>query len=121
MASSAFDGPPIPGRTPNRCRPRSTACAASVTMSSTRHHDGRAEERGFMTEEALTARELGRRSRAAVYARDRDGWLGLFTDDAVVQDPIGPSPFDPDGNGHQGRLAALRAFWEYDALELVEI
>jgi hypothetical protein len=54
-----------------------------------------------------------------VYARDRDGWL--FTDDAVVQDPIGPSPFDPDGNGHQGRLAALRAFWEYDALELVEI
>ena len=137
-----------------------------------------------MTEETLTARELGRRSRAAVHAKDRDGWLGLFADNAVVQDPIGPSPFDPEGNGHRGReaiaafydnviapsdaitfeieqsylcgaevadvgiirttlaggthqavvrgvytyrsngvgkLAALRAFWEFDALELVEI
>jgi steroid Delta-isomerase len=137
-----------------------------------------------MTEEALTARELGIRSRAAVHAKDRDGWLDLFADDAVVQDPIGPSPFDPEGLGHQGReaiaafydtviapsdaisfeieqsylcgsevadvgiirttlaggthqaivhgvytyrsngagkLAALRAFWEFDALELVEI
>jgi ketosteroid isomerase-like protein len=137
-----------------------------------------------MSEETLTARELGRRSRAAVHAKDRDGWLRLFAEDAVVQDPIGPSPFDPEGNGHQGReaiaafydnviapsdaitfeieqsylcgaevadvgiirttlaggthqavvrgvytyrsngvgkLAALRAFWEFDALELVEI
>jgi hypothetical protein len=119
-----------------------------------------------------------------VHAKDRDGWLGLFADDAVVQDPIGPSPFDPEGNGHRGpeaiaafydtviapsdaitfeieqsylcgaevadvgiirttlaggthqavvrgvytyrsngvgKLAALRAFWEFDALELVEI
>jgi ketosteroid isomerase-like protein len=110
--------------------------------------------------------------------------LDLFAPDAVVQDPIGPSPFDPQGNGHHGReaiaafydtviapsdaiefeieqsylcgdevadvgtirttlaggthqavvhgvytyrsngagkLAALRAFWEFDALELVEI
>ena len=105
-------------------------------------------------------------------------------DDAVVADPIGPSPFDPEGKGHvgreaiaafydtviapseaisfeitesylcgdevadvgvirttlaggthqavvrgvytyrsdgAGRLAALRAFWEFDALELVEL
>jgi steroid delta-isomerase len=137
-----------------------------------------------MTEESLTARELGIRSRAAVHARDREGWLDLFADDAVVQDPIGPSPFDPDGTGHHGkeaiaafydsvigpsdaisfeieqsylcgdevadvgvirttlaggthqavvrgvytyrsngagRLAALRAFWEFDALELIEL
>lgn len=137
-----------------------------------------------MDAEAPTARELGIRSRAAVHARDRDGWLDLFADDAVVQDPIGPSPFDPEGKGHHGReaiaafydtviapsesitfeieqsylcgaevadvgiirttlaggthqavvrgvytyrsdgagkLAALRAFWEFDALELVEI
>ncbi|MHB8220918.1 MAG: nuclear transport factor 2 family protein [Acidimicrobiales bacterium] len=129
------------------------------------------------------ARELGRRSRAAVEARDREGWLDLFAADAVVADPIGPSPFDPEGHGHHGReaiaafydtviapseritfeiersylcgdevadvgiirttlaggkhvavvrgvytyrsdgagkLAALRAFWEYDAVELVE-
>ena len=137
-----------------------------------------------MAEEALTARELGIRSRAAVHARDREGWLNLFAEDAVVQDPIGPSPFDPEGKGHHGKeaiaafydtviapsesitfeieqsylcgaevadvgvirttlaggahqavvrgvytyrsngdgkLAALRAFWEFDSLELVEI
>ncbi len=136
-----------------------------------------------MKERNLTARELGIRSRAAVHARDREGWLDLFAADAVVQDPIGPSPFDPEGKGHRGRegiaafydtviapseaitfeisesylcgdevadvgiirttlaggthqavvhgvytyrsngagkLAALRAFWEFDALELVE-
>lgn len=134
--------------------------------------------------DALTARELGIRSRAAVHAKDREGWLTLFADDAVVADPIGPSPFDPDGQGHRGKdaiaafydtviapseaitfeieqsylcgdevadvgiirttlaggrhqaivrgvytyraddagkLAALRAFWEFDALELVEL
>ncbi len=130
------------------------------------------------------ARELGIRSRAAVEAGDRDGWLDIFAPDAVVQDPIGPSPFDPEGKGHKGReaiarfydtviapseritfeiensylcgdevadvgiirttlaggthmavvrgvytyrsdgagrLAALRAFWEFDALEMVEL
>ena len=137
-----------------------------------------------MAEEVPNARELGIRSRAAVSAGDREGWLALFADDAVVADPIGPSPFDPEGKGHvgreaiaafydtviapseaisfeitesylcgdeaadvgvirttlaggthqavvrgvytyrsdgAGRLAALRAFWEFDALELVEL
>jgi steroid delta-isomerase len=64
-----------------------------------------------MTDEALTARELGRRSRAAVHAKDRDGWLDLFADDAIVQDPIGPSPFDPEGRGHRGR-EAIAAFYD---------
>jgi steroid Delta-isomerase len=64
-----------------------------------------------MTEEPLTARELGIRSRAAVQAGDRDGWLDLFAEDAVVQDPIGPSPFDPDGTGHHGR-EAIAAFYD---------
>jgi len=137
-----------------------------------------------MTAESLSARELGLRSRAAVVARDREAWLDLFAPDALVQDPVGPSPFDPEGKGHQGReaiaafydnviatseaiefkidqsylcgdevadvgvirttiaggthqaivhgvymyrsngagqIASLRAFWEFDALELVEI
>jgi ketosteroid isomerase-like protein len=137
-----------------------------------------------MSDSTLTARELGLRSRAAVAAKDRDGWLDLFAVDAVVQDPVGPSPFDPEGKGHHGReaiaafydnviagservefeieqsylcgdevadvgiirttlaggthmavvhvvmtyrangegkLASLRAFWEFDALELVEL
>jgi steroid Delta-isomerase len=61
--------------------------------------------------DALTARELGIRSRAAVHARDRDGWLDLFADDALVQDPIGPSPFDPEGKGHRGK-EAIAAFYD---------
>jgi ketosteroid isomerase-like protein len=63
------------------------------------------------TNETLTARELGIRSRAAVHARDREGWLDLFAEDALVQDPIGPSPFDPEGKGHRGR-AAIGKFYD---------
>ena len=64
------------------------------------------------TNQTLTARELGIRSRAAVHARDRDGWLDLFADEALVQDPIGPSPFDPEGTGHHGRDAIARFYDE---------
>jgi ketosteroid isomerase-like protein len=64
-----------------------------------------------MPDETTTARDLARRSQAAVKAKDRAGWLSLFAADAVVQDPIGPSPFDPDGTGHQG-AAAIAAFYD---------
>ena len=58
-----------------------------------------------------TARELGQRSMAAVEAGDRDGWLALFGDDAVVEDPVGPSMFDPEGAGHRGP-EAIAAFYD---------
>ena len=58
-----------------------------------------------------TARELGQASMAAVEARDRTGWLALFADDGVVEDPIGPSAFDPEGKGHRG-LEAIAAFYD---------
>ena len=32
---------------------------------------------------------------AAVEAGDRDAWLALFADDAVVEDPVGPSASTP--------------------------
>lgn len=48
---------------------------------------------------------------AAVEAGDRDGWLALFADDAVVEDPIGPSPLSPDGEGRRGK-DAIAAFWD---------
>ena len=64
-----------------------------------------------MTDAPLNARELGLKSRAAVTAGDREGWLSLFADDAFVQDPIGPSAFDPEGKGHHGR-AAIAAFYD---------
>lgn len=37
-------------------------------------------------------------------ADDRDGWLALFTDDAVLEDPVGSAP-------HEGR-DAIAAFWD---------
>jgi steroid Delta-isomerase len=58
-----------------------------------------------------TARELGKLSMAAVEAKDREGWLALFAEDAVVEDPIGPSPFDPEGLGHRGP-EAIAAFYD---------
>ena len=64
-----------------------------------------------MADTPLDARELGIRSRAAVTAGDREGWLALFADDAFVQDPIGPSAFDPEGKGHHGR-EAIAAFYD---------
>jgi ketosteroid isomerase-like protein len=64
-----------------------------------------------MSEPALSVRELARRSQAAVVAKDRGAWLSLFAPDAVLQDPVGPSPFDPSGNGHRGR-EAIAAFYD---------
>ncbi len=58
-----------------------------------------------------TARDLGRASMAAVEAGDRQAWLDLFEADAVVQDPVGPSPFDTEGLGHRG-IEAIAAFYD---------
>ena len=66
-----------------------------------------------MPGQAMNARELARRSQAAVAAKDRSAWLDLFAPDAVVEDPVGPSPLDPAGAGHHG-TAAIAAF--YDAV-----
>jgi len=57
------------------------------------------------------ARELSKRSMAAVEAHDRAAWLALFADDALVQDPVGPSAFDPEGVGHRGP-DAIAAFYD---------
>ena len=48
---------------------------------------------------------------AAVEARDRERWLALFAEDGTVEDPIGPSAFDPEGRGHRGR-EAIAAFYD---------
>lgn len=62
-----------------------------------------------MTDNA--AHIAGRRSREAVTARDKQAWLSVFADDAIIEDPIGPSQFDPEGKGHRGR-DAISAFWD---------
>lgn len=57
------------------------------------------------------ARDASLRSMEAVEAGDRAGWLALFAPEAVVEDPIGPSPLCPDGSGHRGP-AAIEAFYD---------
>jgi ketosteroid isomerase-like protein len=53
----------------------------------------------------------GKRSREAAIAHDKEAWLANFAEDAVVEDPIGPSHFDPEGKGHRG-IEAISTFYD---------
>lgn len=57
------------------------------------------------------ARRASLRSRQYVQGHDKQGWLGLFAEDGVIQDPIGVSPLDLKGEGH-GTPAEREAFWD---------
>ena len=48
---------------------------------------------------------------AAVADGRKDEWLALFTPDAVVEDPVGPSMLDPEGKGHHGH-EGIAKFWD---------
>ena len=52
----------------------------------------------------------GKRSREAAMARDKEAWLAVFADDAIVEDPIGPSHFDPEAKGHRGKDAIAKFY-----------
>jgi ketosteroid isomerase-like protein len=57
------------------------------------------------------ARTASRKSMDAVTRGAKDEWVALFAEDGVVEDPVGRSPFDPEGKGHHGR-AGIAAFWD---------
>lgn len=57
------------------------------------------------------ARTASQRSYSAVANGDLAGWLAVYAEDAVLEDPVGPSMFDPAGAGHHGH-EGLTAFWE---------
>lgn len=63
------------------------------------------------TEEHHPAREAAMASMNAVVRGAKQEWVALFASDAVVEDPVGPSPLDPKGDGHHGK-AGITAFWE---------
>lgn len=63
------------------------------------------------TEDAHPARDAARRSMRAVAERKKADWLALFSADAVVEDPVGPSALDPVGAGHRG-AEEIGAFWD---------
>lgn len=57
------------------------------------------------------ARAASQRSYSAVAKGDLAEWLTVYAEDAVLEDPVGPSMFDPEGKGHHGH-AGISAFWE---------
>ncbi len=42
---------------------------------------------------------------------NKDAWLALYAEDALLQDPVGISPLDPEGKGHHGK-SAIEIFWD---------
>lgn len=54
----------------------------------------------------------------AVVRKAKTEWLDLFAPDAVVEDPVGTSAFDPTGAGHHGR-DAIAAFWDLTIAKVV--
>ena len=60
---------------------------------------------------AHPARAAGLASYAAVCAKDKAAWLGMFAEDGWIEDPVGASPIDPEGKGHHG-AAAREAFYD---------
>ena len=64
-----------------------------------------------MFENEPPARRAALLSREYVHSKNREGWLGLYAEDAIIEDPIGVSLIDPEGTGHRGP-AAREAFWD---------
>jgi steroid delta-isomerase len=64
------------------------------------------------------ARSASQRSYSAVAKGDLAEWLTVYAEDAILEDPVGPSMFDPEGNGHRGH-EGISAFWKL-AIEPIE-
>ena len=64
------------------------------------------------------ARTASQRSYSAVAKGDLQEWLTVYAEDAVLEDPVGPSMFDPEGKGHHGH-EGISAFWKL-AIEPIE-
>ena len=57
------------------------------------------------------ARRASQNSYAAVARGVFEDWVRFYAEDAVIEDPVGPSMFDPEGRGHHGH-EGIRAFWD---------
>lgn len=63
------------------------------------------------TAELTPALAASQSSWRCVQAHDREGWLALMADDVVIEDPIGKSVTNPDGNGVRG-IQAVAGFYD---------
>lgn len=59
----------------------------------------------------MEIKDIPTTSLSAVKARNREAWLALFADDAIVEDPVGPCEWDPEGKGQRGK-ASIAAFYD---------
>jgi steroid delta-isomerase len=67
------------------------------------------------------ARRAALLSREYVHTKNREGWLSLYAEEGIIEDPIGVSMIDPEGKGHRGP-AAREAFWDnFIAPSVIEI
>ena len=57
------------------------------------------------------ARLASQRSYSAVAKGDLAEWLTVYAEDAVIEDPVGPSMWDEEGKGHRGH-EGISAFWK---------
>ena len=57
---------------------------------------------------AITAHK---HSIANAMAGNKEQWLAMFADDALVHDPVGISPHDPSGEGFRGK-ERISEFWD---------
>jgi steroid delta-isomerase len=57
------------------------------------------------------AYQMSLKSREYLNTRDKKGWLSMWAEDAIIEDPIGPTMLDPDGGGHS-TPAAREAFYD---------
>lgn len=63
-----------------------------------------------MNDDTLAIR-AHKQSIANAQAGNKEAWLALFDDNAVVNDPVGPSQHDPEGKGFVGK-ARIAEFWD---------
>lgn len=59
----------------------------------------------------MNTADVPTKSLSAVRNRDKEAWLALFAEDAIVEDPVGPAEWDPEGVGQRGK-AAIAAFYD---------
>jgi steroid Delta-isomerase len=74
------------------------------------------KRRGTMVEytaatEKHPARKISLLSREYVHTHNKAGWLGMYAENGIIEDPIGASPLDPAGKGHK-TPAEREAFWD---------
>ena len=72
-----------------------------------------------MSDTEHPARRAGLLSQKYVAEGNREGWLDLWADEGMLADPVGVSPLDPKGEGHQGK-DAVTAFYD-NAISKVKV